>query len=76
MSNGPNFGKQVSTDNGIEITDCLVNLEAAAIELVVGRHAQEPGEFSPLVERNADPVYSSLDACDVIPTWPTETPNK
>ena len=60
------------TDNGIDMTNCLVNLENASIELVVGQYARVPGEFSPLVERESDPVYSNLDACDVVPTWPTK----
>ena len=36
-------------DNGIEMTNCLVSLEPAATELVVGRHAKSPLNLAPLL---------------------------
>ena len=64
------------TESGIEMINCYLNSEGATIGLFVNRYAQEPGEFSPLVERDAEPVYSKLDGCDVIPTWPTDAEAK
>ena len=60
------------TEDGIEMINCFLDLNSATISLFVNRYAQEPSEFSPLVERDAEPVYTKLDGCDMIPTWPAD----
>ena len=59
------------TETGIEMTNCYLDPRGETIALFVGQFAGNSDEFSPLVERDAEPVYSKLDGCDVIPTWPT-----
>ena len=59
------------TENGTEMVNCYFDPSNKAIVLFVNEYAQQAGEFSPLVERDAEPVYSSLEGCDVIPNWPT-----
>ena len=53
------------------MVNCYFDPSNKAIVLFVNEYAQQAGEFSPLVERDAEPVYSSLEGCDVIPNWPT-----
>ena len=64
------------TENGIEMTNCYLNPERETITPLVGQFARAPDGFSPLVERDAEPVYSKLDGCDVIPKWPIGTEAK
>ena len=52
--------------------NCHLDPSGKTIALFVGRYAQETSDFSPLVERNAEPVYSKLEGCDVTPIWPTD----
>ena len=44
--------------------NCHLDPEVATIGLFVNQYAREPDGFSPLVERDAEPVYSKLDGCD------------
>ena len=60
------------TESGIEMINCSLDTKAKTISLFVNRYAQEPGEFSPLVERGAEPVYSKLEGCNIIPSWPPD----
>ena len=60
------------TENGAEMINCHLDPSGKTIALFVGRYAQEASDFSPLVERNAEPVYSKLEGCDVTPIWPTD----
>ena len=60
------------TKNGIEMINCYLDPQGATIALLVGLYARDPGEFSPLVERDSEPVYSKLDGSDAVPTWPTD----
>lgn len=60
------------TEDGIEMTNCYFDPDGATIALFVNQYAKDPSEFSPLVERHAKPVYSKLDGCDIVPTWPTD----
>jgi hypothetical protein len=57
--------------NGIDMDNCSLDIENATINLFVDRYAQNPGTFSPLVERNAIPVYTKLAGCDETLSWPT-----
>ncbi len=59
------------TENGVEMINCYLDSEGIRIGLLVGQYAQHPDEFSPLIERDAEPIYTKLDGGDVIPTWPT-----
>lgn len=58
------------TESGVEMINCYLDLKNATISLFVDLYAQNPGQFSPLVERNASPVYTNLEGCDEPPTWP------
>jgi hypothetical protein len=58
------------TEQGVDMVNCMVDLENATIDLWVDRYARNPGSFSPLVEHDAAPVYTPLDKCDTRPTWP------
>ena len=60
------------TEDGIDMTNCYFDQDGATIALLVNQYANNPGEFNPLVERDAEPVYSRLEGCDIIPTWPTD----
>ena len=63
------------TEDGIEMTNCSLDLQNATISLFVDLYARNPSEFSPLVERNANPTYTRLEGCDDPPTWPNLAEN-
>jgi len=56
------------TDDGIDMTNCMLDLKNATLNLFVDRYAISPGSFSPLVEDGAEPVYTRLDDGE-IPKW-------
>jgi hypothetical protein len=58
------------TEQGVDMANCMVDLKNATIQLWVDLYAQNPGSFSPLVERDAQPIYTPLDKSDTRPTWP------
>ena len=60
------------TEDGIDMCNCYFDPDGAAIALNVGQYATNPGEFSPLVERHAEPVYSRIEGGDTIPAWPID----
>lgn len=43
-----------------------------SINFMVGLYASSPGKFSPLVERDAEPIYPKIPGTDVRPYWPVE----
>ena len=43
-----------------------------SINFMVGLYASSPGLFSPLVERDAEPMYPVIPGTDVRPYWPAE----
>ncbi len=49
------------TEDGIEMTNCLLAIEDATLNLFVGRYARLPGKFSRLVEADEEPVYSPME---------------
>ena len=57
------------TEQGVDMVNCMVDVKNATIDLWVDLYAQIPGSFSPLVERDADPIYTPLDKSDTRPTW-------
>jgi len=63
------------TEDGIDMTNCSLDLKNATIELFVDLFARNPGQFSPLVERDANPVYTKLEGCDEPPAWPAAAVN-
>ncbi len=52
------------TADGIEMTNCMLAIQHASLELFVGQYAREPGEFSRLVETGAEPVYTPMENGD------------
>lgn len=57
------------TEHGVDMVNCMVDLKNATIDLWVGLYARNPGSFSPLVERDAGPIYTPLDQSDTRPSW-------
>lgn len=57
------------TQDGIDMTNCMLDFNNSNIELMVGLYARQPGEFSPLVEVDGIPVYTGLDDGGEIPEW-------
>ena len=58
------------TIEGVDMVNCMVDVERNSIQLWVDLYARNPGSFSPLVERGGEPVYTPLDSTDTRPTWP------
>lgn len=59
------------TKDGVEMTNCSLDLKNATISLFVDRYARKPGAFSPLVEHDANPVYTRLEGCNIETVWPS-----
>lgn len=57
------------SDDGIEMVNCTLDLKNDTIELWVGLYAREPGQFSPLVEKDDIPKYTKLEGIGLIPKW-------
>ncbi len=70
----PNNSESVykRTKEGIEMSNCSLDIKNGNVELFVGLFAQNRGEFSPLVERNGVPVYTKLRESDTTPVWPVD----
>ncbi len=49
------------TEDGIEMTNCMLAIQHATLELLVGMYARRPGDFSRLVEAGAEPVYTPME---------------
>jgi hypothetical protein len=49
------------TEAGIDMTNCMLDLEANTIGLMVGLYARNRDPFSPLVERGEPPIYTPLE---------------
>ena len=47
----------------------MLDMRNATIEFMVGLYAREPGEFSPVVEKDAVPEYTRLEGSGLIPNW-------
>jgi hypothetical protein len=60
------------TERGVDMTNCMVDPKNATIQLWVDLYARNPGNFSPLVEMDANPIYTPLDKSNTRPTWPLE----
>lgn len=58
------------TQDGVDMTNCMLDFKNANIEFMVGLYARQPGDFSPLVEVDGIPLYTRLDDGGEIPKWP------
>lgn len=58
------------TERGIEMTNCMLAMHQNNLELMVGLYARNPGTFSPLVEKDALPVYTKRDGDHAPLQWP------
>ncbi len=58
------------TEQGVDMVNCRVDLKNSTIDLWVDLYARNPGTFSPLVEQDANPLYTRLDKSDTRPSWP------
>ena len=61
------------TEEGIDMANCMLDPKNANISLYVDLYARTPGEFSPLVEADAAPVYTKLEGSSLDLLWPTTT---
>jgi hypothetical protein len=70
----PNNSESVyrRTRDGIDMINCMLDMKNATIQFMVGLYAREPGQFSPLVEKDGVPSYTKLEGTGVIPKWETE----
>lgn len=58
------------TEDGVEMTNCSLDLKNSTLSLFVNLYAQNPSSFSPLVENNTNPIYTKLEGLDEPPSWP------
>lgn len=58
------------TEHGIDMTNCMLATQQNNLELMVGLYARDPGTFSPLVEKDALPVYTKREGDDAPLHWP------
>lgn len=58
------------TEDGIEMVNCMLAMQHNTLELIVGLYARDPGTFSPLVEKNGQPVYTKREGNDNPLCWP------
>jgi hypothetical protein len=57
------------TEDGIDMSNCLLDLPNSTIQLFVGLYARNPGTFSPLVEADGKPVYTNVEGSDAEVHW-------
>ncbi len=60
------------TKDGIDMSNCMLDLKNAGLSLFVDLYARKPGRFSPLVEASAMPVYTKLEGSSIDLVWPPE----
>jgi hypothetical protein len=58
------------TEEGVEMVNCMLAMKQSTIELMVGLYARNRGQFSPLVEEGAEPVYTKRDGVEDPLSWP------
>jgi hypothetical protein len=58
------------TNAGTDMINCMVSRKDENISLFVGQYARNPDQFSPLVERGVEPIYTVLEHSGIIPRWP------
>src|SRR5581483_9085540 len=57
------------TEGGIDMCNCMLDLKNSTIQLFVGLYARSPGPFSPLVEIDAQPIYTKIEGSDAEIHW-------
>lgn len=67
----PNNSESVyrRTQDGIDMTNCMLDKKNSRVQFMVGLYARKPGEFSPLVESAGEPTYTPIEGTGKIPTW-------
>jgi hypothetical protein len=60
------------TSDGIDMANCFLSLKKETVELFVGLYARQPGDFSPLVERDNQPTYTAIEGTQERPYWDVE----
>jgi len=58
------------TDNGC--TALNLQFKGDNVDFMVGFYANNPGIFSPLVERDAEPIYTTRPGTEIRPYWPDD----
>jgi hypothetical protein len=64
------------TTEGIEMTNCSLDMKNANIQMFIGLYARRPGTFSPLVEIDALPIYTPLEGNNAELMWPSPDAGK
>lgn len=59
-------------EDGIDMINCMLDMDNADISLMVGLYARNKSAFSPLVEVNGKPKYTPLEGIEEELTWPME----
>ena len=59
------------TKDGIDMTNCMLDMKNANVGFMVSLYAREPSAFSPLVEKTNKPVYTPIEGTGEIPVWNT-----
>lgn len=57
------------TADGIDMVNCMLDLQHTTLQMFVGQYARKHGSFSPLVEADGSPSYSRLEGSDTELTW-------
>jgi hypothetical protein len=66
------FGRGASEATELFTERMATNEKLSVHKLSGAVHAREPGQFSPLVEKDGGPSYTKLVGTGVIPKWETE----
>lgn len=67
----PNNSESVyrRTQDGIDMTNCMLDLRNSCVEFMVGLYARTPGNFSSLVEVDSEPIYTPIEGTGETPVW-------
>jgi hypothetical protein len=64
------YSEYSRTDNGCTALNLV--FKGDEVDFMVGLYASNPGSFSPLVERDAAPIYAARPGTEVRPHWPED----
>ncbi len=64
------YSEYTRTDSGC--TALNLCWKGEEVDFMVGLYASNPGAFSPLVERNAEPTYAARPGTEIRPYWPVD----
>lgn len=62
------YSEYTRTDNGCTALNLV--FKGDDVDFMVGFYANNPGTFSPLVERDAEPIYAARPGTEIRPHWP------